>query len=114
MEGDDQLDRLLDLRGARHERAGLGVVDAEQLALCGRALGARLVLGGDGVERLVAEGERHDELADVVQEAGQVRDVRVGAGPVGDRLRRARHRGGVQVQVADRAATVPGARWKKR
>ena len=113
MEGDDQLDRLLDLRGARHERAGLGVVDAEQLALGGGALGAGLVLGGDRVERLVAEGERHDELADVVQEAAEVGDVGVGAGPLGDRLRRAGHRGGVQVQVADRAAAVAGGALKE-
>ena len=108
VEGDHGLDRVLDLRGAGDERAGGGVVDAEPLALGGGARGAGRVLGGDRVERLGAERERHHELADVVQQPAQVGDVDVGAGALGDRLRDARDGGGVQVQVADRAAAVAG------
>jgi hypothetical protein len=104
--GDHERDRLLDLGGAGHERAGERVVDAEELALGAGADGAGRVLGGDGVEDVVAERERHHELADVVQEAAEVRDVGRRSGALGDPLRGPGDRRGVQVQVADRAATV--------
>jgi hypothetical protein len=97
VEGDDLLDRRLDLRGAGDQRAGGGVVDAQQLALGGGALGAGLVLGGDPVQRIGPEGQRHDQLADVVQQPAEVRDVGVGAGALGDALRGAGDGGGVQV-----------------
>ena len=49
-----------------------------------------------------------------MQQTAEVGDVDGGAGALGDRLRAARDGGGVQVQVADRAATVAGRAWKKR
>jgi hypothetical protein len=108
VEGDRALDRLLDLRRGGDERAGGGVVDAEALALGAGAHRAGGMLGRDRVERRGAERQRHDELADVVQQAAQMGDVDVGTRALGDRLGAARYGGGVQVQMPDRAPAVAG------
>ena len=57
--------------------AGDGVVDAERRALAQGAGGAARDVAGELVGRLLAEGQRDDELAEVVQEPGE---VAVGAG----------------------------------
>lgn len=104
----------LGLRRAGDERARLGVIDAQLAALGRGARGARGVLGGDRVEPVAAEGERQHELADVMQQAAEMRDVRGCAGPLGDRLRGPGDRGGVQMQVPIERPPLPGARWMKR
>ena len=95
--------------------AGEGVVDAEALALAPDALGAVGHRRGRRVAGLGAEGDRQDELADVVQQrrrgAGRRRGraacsaAAAATGGDGDR---------VHVQLAARALPVPGARSKKR
>ena len=56
-------DPRLEERLAGEDLAGVGVVDAEALALELGAGGADGVLARDVVERLLAEGQWHDELA---------------------------------------------------
>ena len=79
MGADGVEDARLEERLAGEDLAGVGMVDPEALALQERAAGADRVLAGDRVELRFAEGERHDELAEVVEQAGEVR--RLGVGP---------------------------------
>ena len=82
-----QRDRLGDVRGQApalgQQGAGHGVVDAEPLALELDARRAGGVLLGDLVDDVLAEGERQDELAHVVQEPAEVRALAVRAAGVG-------------------------------
>ena len=73
-----------------------------------RAPGADRVLAGDRVELGLAEGQGHHELAEVVQQAGQVRSLAVGAGALGQGARDGGHLTGVHVQQPARGAA--GAR----
>jgi hypothetical protein len=65
------------------QRPALGVVDAEALALGEDALGAGRELARQGVAGVRAEDLGQDELADVVQEPGEVHRVGGDAGLLG-------------------------------
>ena len=66
------------------------------------------MLAGDGVELLLAEGQGHDELAEVVQQAAEVRGLDVGAGALGQGAGDGGHLAGVHVQQP--ARRTAGAR----
>ena len=105
--GDRAGDVVVGLGQADQQRAGGGVVEAEQLALefgARRAVGR---LGGDVLDRLDAERGRHQELADVVQEAAEVRRVGVGAAQVGGRGGVGGDGDGVHVELA-------AGEWRRR
>ena len=68
---------------ADEQRARGGVVEPEPLALELGTLGALRRDGGDLLQRLDAERGRHQQLADVVQQPGEVRRVGVRAGQLG-------------------------------
>ena len=98
----------LEERLAGEDLAGVGVVDAEALALELGARGADGVLAGDGVELLLAEGQGHDELAEVVQQAAEVGGLDVGAGALGQGAGDGGHLAGVHVQQPARRAAGAG------
>ncbi len=60
------------------------------------------------LERVLAERDRHHELADVVQQAGEVRDLDRGAGAPRGARRAAGDRDGVHVHLPARDAALPG------
>jgi hypothetical protein len=66
------------------------------------------VLARDGVELLLAEGQGHDELAEVVQEAAEVSGLDVGAGALGQGAGDGGHLAGMHVQQPARCSA--GAR----
>jgi hypothetical protein len=88
--------------------AGVRVVDAEALALELGARDADRVLAGDVVELGLAEGQGHHELAEVVQEAGEVRGLGVGAGALGEGAGDRGHLARVDVQEPPRGAAGAG------
>ena len=90
------------------QRAGGGVVEAEPLALERRPGGADGLGGGDVLERLDAERGRHQQLADVVQQAGEVRGVGVRPAQVGGGVGVGGDRDGVDVQLAAREVRAAG------
>ena len=96
-------------RLAGEDLAGVGVVDAEALALeLERTGGAHGVLARDVIERLLAEGEWHDELAEVVQQAAEVGGLDVGARAIRQGAGDGGHLARVHVQLPARRAA--GAR----
>ena len=108
MIGDRLGDGVVGLGQADQQGARRGVVEAEALALERRAGGADRLLGGDLLQRHDAERGRHQQLADVVQQAGEVGGVAVGAAQLGGRVGVGGDRDGVDVQLA--AAQVRAAR----
>ena len=100
--GDRARDVVGGLGEADEQRARGGVVEPEPLALELGAGGAGRRLGGDVLERLDAERGRHQQLADVVQEPGEVRGVGVGAAQVGGGRRVGGDGHGVDVELAAR------------
>jgi hypothetical protein len=78
---DDALGRA---GGGSQDAAGGGVVDAELQPLVQGAQGAAGMLAGDRVGLVLPEGQRHHQLAEVVQQAGQVAVARRAAGDGGD------------------------------
>ncbi len=98
--GDRAGDVVGGLGQADQQRARGGVVEPEVPALERGARGAVGRLAGDVLQRLDAERRRHQQLADVVQQAGEVSRVDVGADQVGGggRVGGDRHR--VHVQLA--------------
>ena len=101
-------DARLEERLAGEDLAGVGVVDAEALALELGARGADGVLARDVVELLLAEGQGHDELAEVVEQAAEVGGLDVGAGALGQGAGDGGHLAGVHVQQP--ARRTAGAR----
>ena len=90
-----------------------GVVDAEARALVEGAHGAARMLAGDGVDLVLAEGQRQDELAEVVEEARQVAVAGHAAAGLGDGAARRGHRQGVQVHLAAHDGAVAGHRLEE-
>jgi hypothetical protein len=91
-------DACLQERLAGEDLAGVRVIDTEALAL---EVGPRHAAGvpvGDGVELVLAGGQGHDELAEIVEETSQVRGVGVGAGPAREGAGDGGHLAGVDVQ----------------
>ena len=107
--GADRLeDARLEERLAGEDLAGVGVVDAEALALELGARGADGVLARDGVELLLAEGQGHDELAQVVQQAAEMGGLDIGAGALGQGAGDGGHLAGVHVQQPARRTARAG------
>nr|WP_228430952.1 hypothetical protein [Baekduia soli] len=98
----------VEARVGGEERAGLAVVDAELLALGTDAQRARGGVDRQGVDPVGAEGGREDELAEVVQEAGQVGGAGVDAGATGHLGRAGGDLDGMDVQLAARDAAGAG------
>ena len=109
MVGADGLEHAgLEERLAGEDLAGVRVVDAEALALELGAGGADGVLAGDGVELLLAEGQGHDELAEIVQQAAEVGGLDIGAGATGQGAGDGGHLACVHVQQPARRAAGAG------
>jgi hypothetical protein len=101
-------DAGLEERLAGEDLSGVRVVDPEALVLQERAPGADRVLARDRVELRLAEGQGHDELAEVVQQAGQVRRLDIGSGALGQGACDGGHLAGMHVQQPARRSA--GAR----
>ena len=106
----DRSDEFLVEPGLGGEKsAGVGVVETEAVPLGLRPGNAGGVCRGDRVQLILAERERHHELAAVVQQAAEVgdlrRDVDHPRGCCGD----VRDRYGVNVHLPARQASVAGS-----
>ena len=108
VERDGALDVGRDARGGGEQGAGRGVVHADVAALGAGAVAAVGVRLGDRVQPLVAEGQRQDELAAVVQQPGEVRHVRVDTGALGAARREAGDLDRVRVHLPARGVAVAG------
>ena len=106
--GDRAHDVVGGVREADQQRAGRGVVEPEALALQRRAGRAERRLAGDLLEHLDPERRGHQQLADVVQQPGEVRRVGVRAARLGggEGVGGDRHR--VDVQLAAREMRAAG------
>src|SRR5205085_6458420 len=99
MEGERLHDLVAGPGPGRETSAGLGMVDPEAGALelgspaAGGALARQILEGG------LSEGERHHELADVVQEGGEVNGFAIDLRRPRARLRGARHGERVEVHL---------------
>jgi hypothetical protein len=72
----NRLDNLIvGARALRQERAGVSVIDSQQLTLEPRLGSSAICLRGDGVRGLLAERARKRELPHIVQERSQMRAV---------------------------------------
>src|SRR5262249_49825227 len=72
-------------RAAREQGAGVRVVDPQSLQLELGSSDAGRVLQRDRVDRVLRERDRKHELADVVEQAGQVRRAAARAAALGGR-----------------------------
>ena len=97
-----------DIGAAGVERADVGVVDPEHLALAGCTLGVARVGERDLVDGVLTEHEWQHDLADVVEQPCQVRGLDRGAAALGCCCGAGRDRDGVGVHLPARHAPAAG------